>query len=189
MSEFQISRRVFIGTMAYLVTAPVLSTVMNPATRLFHVARDGKFFTAWQLTVLNDVAEIMIPRTDTPGASDVHVASLLDELMMTWAGEETKRQFPACLESIDSQAMDTLASPYISLPLEQRQSLIQQLDKAAFREADSVLFASYRALKEMIFHVYYSSKEANPDFVLVPGGFKGCVTEDELKAIHKRGRL
>ncbi|WP_440877092.1 gluconate 2-dehydrogenase subunit 3 family protein [Thalassotalea sp. PLHSN55] len=189
MLDIKISRRVFIGVTAFTVSAPILATVLNKHTQVQKVLNDGQFFNAKEMTLLTDVAEIMIPKTDTPGATDAHVAIVLDALMLTWAGKKTKLQFRACLAQIQQIANDTFANDYLALSKSTRTQLITQLDSRAFSHKTTELSASYRKLKEIIFHLYYTSEEANPDFVLIPGGYRGDLTKQELENIHKRGYL
>ena len=189
MLDIKVTRRVFIGATAYLVSAPLLATIYQPKVEIQKVVDSGQFFTAKELTVLTDVAEIMIPKTDTPGATDVNVSSVLDGLMVTWAGNKTKKQFRNALTQITSLATATYQNDYVKLPLNFRQELLIALDKHAFTNTKTELSEAYRHLKEMIFHIYYTSEQANPDFVLIPGGYRGDITKKELEAIKARGYL
>ncbi|MDO6693294.1 gluconate 2-dehydrogenase subunit 3 family protein [Aliiglaciecola sp. 3_MG-2023] len=189
MHEIKISRRVFIGATAYIVSAPLLASIFSSKNQIHKIVDNGQFFNAKELTILTDIAEIMIPKTDTPGATDVNVSSVLDGLMVTWAGEKTKQQYRYIISQLDSIAQATYQQTYSHLALSIRQKLIVELDKTAFDKQNTALSKSYRKLKEMIFHVYYTSELTNPDFVLIPGGYRGDITKNELTAIQKRGYL
>ena len=189
MLDIKINRRIFIGASVFVVSAPLLSTSLSKENTLYKVMENGQFFDANELTVLMDVAQIMIPKTHTPGAEQAEVASVLDGLMLTWASKKTQKQYKECIATIQSIALDTYQQAYIDASLNQRTKLIEQLDIRAFENQTSVLSASYRKLKEIIFHIYYTSEEANPDFVLIPGGYRGCLSKDELEKIHARGYL
>ncbi|MBU2883533.1 gluconate 2-dehydrogenase subunit 3 family protein [Psychrosphaera sp. B3R10] len=184
-----ISRRIFIGSSLLVVSAPLLAGISNPTNALFEVTNDGQFFTAEDMTTLVDVAEIMIPETDTPGATDAQVIPVLDGMMITWAGKETKHQFRILISQIEKLAEDTFSAPYKQLPFVDRLSLVKLMDSRAFADANTPLSKRYRKLKEMIFQIYYSSKEANPDFMLIPGAYRGCVTEKDIKRFQAQGRV
>ena len=189
MHDIKVTRRVFIGAAVYLVSAPLLVTMYHSEVEIIKVINDGQFFTSQELTVLADVAEIMIPKTDTPGATDVNVSSVLDGLMVTWAGNKTKKQFRSALMDIENLAAATHQNNYVKLPLHHRKELLVALDKQAFTNIKAASSAAYRHLKEMIFHIYYTSEQANRDFVLIPGGYRGDITKKELDAIKVRGYL
>jgi hypothetical protein len=180
------SRRVFIGATAYIVSVPLLASILKTDNELIKIIDQGQFFTPEELTILTDVAEIMIPKTDTPGATDAKVAPVLDGLMVTWANDQTKQQFKTTLMQIDTLARDTYQQSYTGLGYADRQQMITELDKAAFTAQTSQLSINYRRLKELIFHVFYSSEEANPDFVLIPGHYYGDLTKSQFEKV-KRG--
>ena len=60
--------------------ATVISTRPNAAAR---------FYTEQELALVTRVSDLIIPRTETPGALDVNVPGYLDGLMSDWASEAT----------------------------------------------------------------------------------------------------
>ncbi|MFC1520438.1 gluconate 2-dehydrogenase subunit 3 family protein [Pseudomonadota bacterium] len=189
MSQRGITRRVFIGASLYVVAVPLFASALNKQLSLIRIEQDGRYFKAEQLTILTDVAEIMIPKTTTPGATDADVIPVLDSLMLTWAGTRTKEQFNYLINQIKIIANEAFANNYLLLPLENRIAIIDKLDTQAFSEQSTTFAKSYRKLKKTIFHIFYSSKEANPDFSLIPGGYKGDLTKSEFTKIQARGYL
>lgn len=189
MQNITISRRVFIGAAMYLISSPILASTINKKTKLVKIAQDGQFYSAQELTLLSDVAEIMIPKTSTAGAIDAHVVPVLDGLMLSWAGTKTKLQFKTCIQQIQGLATDTHDQDYLELPHNLRQQLIEQLDITAFKNKKSPLSSNYRRLKEIIFHIFYTSEEANPDFKLIPGSYHGDLTKQQLEKINSGIKL
>jgi hypothetical protein len=179
----QITRRVFIGACAFVVTAPVFAFKTNQQTGVRETTQQGQFFNAKEMTMLNDVAEIMIPKTTTPGAIDAHVISVLDGLMLTWANDATKLQYKTLVNQLDKLAIDTFKQAYLLSDKSDRVALITELDKRAFANQTTELSKNYRKFKELVFHIYYTSEEANPDYVLIPGTYKGCVSLAEHDAM------
>ena len=188
MSKVNISRRLFIGASVYFVTSPVWASIFNTTNSLSVYSQSGRFFTARELTILTDVAEIMIPRTELPGATDVNVIGVLDELMLSWAGKETKQRYKFIVKQIDLISQSSFRVKYQSASKSDRESLIIELDKQAFAERATELSRSYRKLKEMIFHIFYTSEEANPNFMLVPGTYRGDIIKEEVDAYNEKGR-
>jgi len=88
MSDHKFTRRIFLSGAVVTVTALSLTGCTEPKTQLVMIEKTGEFFRPEDLTLLNDIAEIMIPRTDTPGAMDAQVAAVIDAMMMTWAISE-----------------------------------------------------------------------------------------------------
>lgn len=185
MLNNKITRRVFLGTTALVVSAPILA--MMPASssnnQLHKITQAGQFFDAKQLTVLVDVADIMIPSTDTPSASEAHVIAVLDAMMLTWAGTETKGRYTSFIKQLEQLALDTFQTAYTECSTADRTTLVTQIDQRSFDKQSSELSKNYRKLKEMIFHIYYTSEAANPDYLAIPGTYKGCLSKAEYDAM------
>lgn len=189
MSKVNISRRLFIGASVYFVATPVWASIFNTTNSLSVYSQSGRFFTARELTILTDVAEIMIPRTELPGALDANVIGVLDALMLSWAGKETKQRYTFIVKQIDLIAQSSFKVKYQCASKSDRESLLIELDKQAFTERETELSKSYRKLKEMIFHIFYTSEEANPNFMLVPGTYKGEITKNKMELYNVQKRV
>ena len=172
-----------MGTAAFVVSFPLFAGLKLEKTGIYKIAEPGQFFSSNELTILTDVANLMIPKTDTPGASDAHVPEVLDPLMLTWAGANTKKQFRDSIKQLDHLANETYKSLYTDLNPQERFTMLNELDKLAFANKATSLSQNYRKLKEVIFHIYYTSEEANPDYVRFPGTYKGCLSKTEYDLI------
>ena len=147
------------------------------------------FFSENQANVLSDVADIMIPQTETAGAAQTGTVLYLDELMQTWAADNTKFEFQNFVESLDAYALKRHQNTYLSLPAEVRLKLLREIDAASFSEAPEIEpVKAFRRVKWLIFHIHYTSEAANPDFVLIPGQYRGSVSEAEYSALVAENR-
>lgn len=192
MSISTITRRVFMGgagAAALVITAPTLVLAKDSATDLQRVLKDGQFFNAAELTVLADVTEIMIPRTDTPGAIDVHLMPVLDGMMLTWAGTNTKKVFRELVTQFNQVAEKTFKKSYDKLDYSRRLAIVEQVDQTAFDNKDTDLSKAYRHFKDISFYIFYTSEEMNEDYRMIPGGYRGCLDKSEKDAILARGFL
>ncbi|MFZ8144511.1 gluconate 2-dehydrogenase subunit 3 family protein [Alteromonas macleodii] len=185
----KINRRVFLGSMLYVVSTAVIPFELKSSLKLTVFKSDASFFNAEQMTLAHDIADIMIPKTHTPGASDSHAAQILDELMVSWASLNTQQQMLSFLSEFQDRARDLHNKDYLLMTRERRLAYLVEIDQNAFEDTTSPFLIAYKRFKELIFHLHYTSKEANPEFILVPGGYKGDLTEDELQAINKRQYL
>jgi len=124
-----------------------------PGALLAKPARKAKrFFAAAQYALLDEVTEIMLPRTDTPGARDAGVAASIDAMMTTWASTERRQQFRVLLDDIDRSAVSALGKPLLRLMPAQRVEAVTVYDKAHAR--DSV----YRDFKHLVLTAYFLSE-------------------------------
>ncbi|GFD79460.1 hypothetical protein KUL152_30250 [Tenacibaculum sp. KUL152] len=175
--------------MLYVVSTAVLPTELKNTLKLTIFKSDASFFNAEQMTLVHDIADIIIPTTSTPGASDSHSAQVLDELMVSWASKSTQQQITSFLAQLNEKAHSISGQEYLLMPRENRLAFLTEIDRDAFKKTTSPFLVAYKRFKELIFHIHYTSKEANTNFILVPGGYKGNLNWDELQAIHKRQYL
>lgn len=135
----------------------------------------------WKPSVFDDhqnrtvvaLTELIIPKTDTPGAKEALVNRYIDLLLRD--GEERMRaEFIAGLNWIDGYAIRTGAAPFVQLPEDRQVKVLETLDAGG---ADVETGQRYfRSLKALTARVYYATepgfKELNKGG-RVPAGF-GC---------------
>lgn len=111
----------------------------------------ARFFGAAQYSLLEVVADIIMPRTDTPGAIDAGVPVAFDALMKNWASRERQKQFRALLEEIDQAAREQ-GDGLLALERTRRVEVLVAFDKS--KSGDKV----YRKFKELVLTLYYHSE-------------------------------
>ena len=128
-----------------------------------------RFFDPAEYALLDEIAEIIIPRTDTPGARDAGVPGLVDALMADWASAERQGQFRALLAEIDASAGGLL-----SLPEAARLEAIRAFDAAALAGR----WGPYHKFKELLLTAYYLSEPGATEelrYELAPGVWEAAV--------------
>ena len=194
MAGATLSRRLFLNVGTLALAGLALPGCERRGAIEIALSSDPVFeyFEPDHANILRDVANIMIPRTDTAGALDTNTILYLDQLMMTWAGSATKSEILDFIARLDQHADDTHQSRYLDLPEALRIDLIREIDRDSFSAPpDSTPIAlapSYRRIKALIFHIHYSSEAANPDFVLIPGQYKGDISEAEYLTLVEDNR-
>lgn len=138
-----LDRRTLLSSAILLVGGALASGVAVPALAVDGTAR---FFTTDELRTVAEFAEIIIPRTDTPGARDAGVPEALDALMANWASGARKAEFRALVGRI-------AAADVVAPGAAPRIELARRFD-AAQMAADPV----YRRFKELILTLYYLSE-------------------------------
>lgn len=133
--------------------------------------------TADELTLTGVLAELVIPRTETPGALDVGAHRTIDHLLHTCAKGADQTAFRAGLARIDTVAREHAGKPFRALPAVRQTALLRALDggTAPFTPAD---IAAFRRLKSYVAFAYYTSEAGamrELAYLPVPGGFTGYV--------------
>ena len=191
LTGVKITRRLVLNA-GLLATAGIALSGCGRGDELkLDITEEGRFgfFSETEARVFSDVANIMIPQTETVGAAQTGTVLYLDELMQTWAADATKLELRSFVESLDAHALETHQDKYLNLPTEVRQALLQEIDTASFSDASNLTpVKAYKRVKWLIFHIHYTSEAANPDFVLIPGQYRGDVSGAEYAALIEENR-
>lgn len=111
---------------------------------------------AEQQALVTAIAEMIIPETDTPGATSVKVPQFIDLILTEWAGDAEKTAFLAGLGDIDARAAALGAARFVQLSNDRKTELLVMLD-AARADATGAGHAFAR-LKSLTIYGYFTSK-------------------------------
>ena len=112
------------------------------------------FFSPGGFATLETMAEIMIPRTDTPGARDAGVPGYFDAMMANWASDERRRDFAAIVADLDRAAIGAGGKPLPLLAPADAFEVVRAFDAARMAAGD----ATYSKFKELVLTLYYLSE-------------------------------
>ena len=128
-------------------------------------AKAKRFFTPLQFAALSEYAEIVIPRTATPGAKDAGVPQSMDSLMRNWASRERQAQFRTLLNTV-------VDSGFLKLKPADRKEWARRFDA----EQLTSKAPTYTKFKELLLTTYYLSEEGATKelrYELIPGKYEG----------------
>lgn len=121
-----------------------------------------------QHALVSAVADMIIPRTDTPGALDVRVPEFIDVILTEWANDDERSKFLAGLADIDAKAGALVgqssgegAGPrrparFVDLSPAKRVALLEELD--TMRGDASGAGLAFGRLKGLTVYGYFTSK-------------------------------
>lgn len=128
-----------------------------------------------QSALVGAIADTIIPRTDTPGATDVGVPAFVDVIVAEYYGDEDRVAFLAGLDAIEARAKSASGAPFEELADPQRSALVESLERATDRRADPA--RTYWRLKGLVIHGYFTSERVAKDVLkveIMPGRFDGA---------------
>ena len=166
------------------VSTPAILGVLNGCTAKPVAAWKPVFLTAAQGALVAEVAEIMIPRTDTPGAKDVGIPGFIDVMLKDAYPQDSRARFIAGLDEFAAQAAKQYSRMFTQLDPAQQATLVRTSHDAAIAAARAYTGATplprpfILTMKELTLLGYFTSQvgatkvlQYNP----VPGAFRGCV--------------
>jgi gluconate 2-dehydrogenase gamma chain len=127
-----------------------------------------------QMALVRAIADTIIPRTETPSATDVGVHQFVDVIVAEHASEADRTKFLTGLDAIDARAVRESNVVFAELSPEARGTLIQSLE-AGPRDAEPA--QTYWRLKGLVVHGYFTSQPVMVDVLkarVMPGKFEGA---------------
>lgn len=172
MSE--ISRRKLLKNVTLmtggLLSANVIAGVMSGALAQDAVIVDNPVFTADQLELVSEIAQMIIPDTDTPGAKTALVHDYIHAIVGDWYYEDERANFMAGLNAVGLSFMSTDEAG--------RTAILTALDNEG--SDDKTFFSEF---KELTLVGYFSSQigaEEELRYEQYPGPYQGCVPFEQV---------
>ncbi len=173
-----LDRRALLKAAILLVGGTVAGLPAEAFAQATGAAQQARFFPPAQYATLAEVADIIIPRTATPGAKDAGVPEAMDALMTNWASKERQRQFRSILDEIDARAVAAGGASLVALPKEKQVEVVRAYDTDKFGTKDR----PYNRFKELVMTLYYLSEPGATKelrYELIPGKWEPGI---ELKS-------
>lgn len=136
----------------------------------------GQALDAARVALVGALADTIIPRTDTAGATDVGVPAFVDLLLAEWYTPEERDGFVAGLDALAARCRETLGGEFSGLDAAGRERFVGTLDGITGQPASAE--AAYARLKSLTVYGYFTSREVQTRVLktpMIPGRFEGCV--------------
>ena len=141
-----------------------------------------KFLTTAELAVVAEIAEIMIPKTDTSGAKEAGVPIFIDTALDGLYPQPDRNRFRAGLADFETAAKAS-GKPFLERePAERVDYVKSTLTAALAGERSPKPFILMT--RELALLGYFTSKvgiNENMEYVPVPTAFHGCVPLSQMK--------
>ena len=140
-----------------------------------------QFLSSGQFAMVEQIVNLIIPETDTPGAKTAGVHRFIDMMLAEWASSETKAKYVEGLQAIDARAQKAGEINFVESAPEKQLELLETLDAEAFADNGSNTF--FRELKKFVLFGYYSSEEGASvelRYDRLPGAYRGCVPLEDI---------
>lgn len=168
--------------MGGVVSAPAIMGVLKGCTANPGIDWKPVFLNEDQASVISTVSEIIIPRTDTPGAKDAGVPSFIDQMLKEVYSEEDQKYFTAGLEAFNEEAKNEFGNEFSDLDEEDQSAFVKKVHDAAVHAENNTDPAPKRPfilmMKELTMLGFFTSEPGATQvlqYVAVPGAYKGCI--------------
>lgn len=192
MKDTRLNRRELLQRVAVLmggaISAPAVLGILNGCSAKPSAGWQPLFLSKEEGAIVDEIAELIVPRTSTPGARDVGVPAFIDVILKDAYPAEEQARFISGLKDFDSEAQRAHGKPFLELQPAQRVSYLQQVHDAAAAaekgQADNDVPVDKRGrpfvlmMKELTLLGFFTSQVGATQvlqYVAVPGGFQACI--------------
>ena len=126
------------------------------------------------------IAELIIPKTDTPGAREAGVPAFIDVMLADWGDEGQRETFTAGLANVDERSRALFGKDFITCSPIQQTQILTDLDAELARLRDTKADMSknfFQGMKWLTLTGYYTSEigaTSELHYRVVPGRYEPC---------------
>jgi Gluconate 2-dehydrogenase subunit 3 len=174
--------------MGLTISVPSLLSIFESCNSHSSQTWQPQFFSPDQVTVMGELAETILPKTQTPGAKDLHIDQFIDRIIKQVFSQEDQQLFLKGMEAFEAKAKEVNGKSFIDSSPEQRGRLLTKLEQETDKVPASVWGINmkkdagplpfYRQVKALTLLGYFTSKEIGKKVLVydpVPGPFKGDI--------------
>jgi hypothetical protein len=135
--------------------------------------------TSPQAAVVSAVAERILPRTDTPGATDVGVPAFIDLLYGDFMTPDEQKTLIDGLAKVDAASKAAFGASFVALAPDRQDTVLRDIARAE-EKLDQGFF---RLIRSATILGYFTSEQVGRNVLHydpVPGRYDACVPIDEV---------
>ena len=168
------------------VSAPAIMGILKGCKAKPTLDWKPSFFSEDQGLLISQVSEIIIPKTDTPGAKEAGVPGFIDQLVKEVLSKEDQDKFVEALKAFSDEAAKEHGDPFTELSPEKQVAFVTSQHDAAVKASKETKPAPPRpfilTLKELTMLGFFTSQPGATQvlqYEAVPGAYKGCLPLSE----------
>jgi hypothetical protein len=133
-------------------------------------------FSAANIALLDEIAETILPRTDTPGAKDAKVGEFMSLYVTDCYSLDERATFHKDLFTLEASCSKTYGRSFMALDPAERETFINQLDRQARVAVAAGKTHYFTMLKQLTLFGFFTSEVGGTialRYLPVPGRYDG----------------
>ncbi len=166
------------------ISAPFATAFLSGCSKPAQVgnASDLYFFTPDQFEWITILVDTILPRTDSPSATDVNVHYTIDSMIGLVFDEEFKNQFMTQWAELENYLH---RQNFLDLEPSMRENFLSELELAQEEELTEARQV-FKEIKQQTIAYYLTTEEVGKNhlnYLPIPGEYKPCISVDDVN--HK----
>ena len=144
-------------------------------TRLGSTLRFAGALSDDQLALIGAIADTILPRTDSPSATDVKVPAFVDVIVSENFTDTQRAAFVAALPQLETALRGADGTTFVSMDAEHRFVALGAVERSNRQQQP---YSTYWRLKGLVIHGYFTSEQVAKQvlhYQMMPGHYDGAV--------------
>jgi hypothetical protein len=149
------------------------------------------FFTETEAKTIAAILDMILPRTDTPGALDVKSDIFIDKVIAKTYDEDAQAKMRSEIAAFNSECEKNFGNAFVELNPADREKVLQAAEKNSGKFSPGVWGTAvgkqepigfYRSIKSMAIWAYFTSEEIGKNVLAydpIPGTYEPCMPLSE----------
>lgn len=126
--------------------------------------------------MLEELSEVLIPRTGTPGARDISAHKFALRMVDECSSKDERTTFISGMKAFSKEAEKIFGKSFEKMDIESRKKFIRQVEtEAPGKEAINVFYRKFRKLTIQAYSTSEFFLTKVRVYELIPGRYNGCV--------------
>ena len=173
--------------MGYAISIPSLVSIFNSCNTNSGQNWQPLFFSSDQASVIAELAETILPKTQTPGAKELNIDRFIDRLIKEVFSTENQQLFLKGMDEFQKECKAINGRSFIKCSSDQRNEFLKKMEQESAKTPPSVWGMTlkdsgpmpfYRQAKELTLLGYFTSEQVGKKILVydpVPGLYAGDV--------------
>lgn len=174
------------------VAMPSLFSLLQACKQEPRLSWQPEFFSELEAKTVSALVDMILPRTETPGALDVKVDMFIDKVIAQTYGEDGQNQMRDEIAAFNATCESDFGAVFIDLDDTKKKGVLSAAEKTSGKLSRGVWgqpvgpqepVGFYRSLKSMAIWAYFTSEEIGENVLSydpVPGVYEGCKPVSEV---------
>jgi hypothetical protein len=180
------------GLLAGVVAIPSMFSLLQSCKTEPRLTWQPEFFTEDEAKTIGALVDMILPRTDTPGALDVKVDVFIDKVIAQTYDKEGQQYMRDEISKFNADCKENYGGNFIDLEETKRIEVLKAAEKSNGKFSPGVWGATvgeqeeigfYRSMNSMAIWAYFTSEEIGENVLNydpVPGVYEACKPLSEI---------
>jgi len=172
-----------------------LLEVLREARKLVETQAASRTLNAHQQATARVMAELILPKTDTPGATEVGATDFIDLMLTEWYDEQDRARFLNGLADVDLRTQALFGKNFVDGSPDQQAEILTWLGQKMTAEAESLprprgrsspalsknFYSMFRRLTLTAYYTSEAGATAELHFQVIPDSHEECAEVPSAK--------